>query len=116
MGSFVGQVVDKVIRRIARQADGWFPQFPPNDELAALVERFRGYAREAGRDPSSIGIECGMTIKSTDSPERWVALAERFRDVGATHLRVITAGGGFADPAAHLDAALGWLDAVKQLR
>jgi probable F420-dependent oxidoreductase len=116
MGSYVGQVVEKVIRRIARLADGWFPQFPPNDELAALVERFRGYAWEAGRDPAEIGIECGMTIKSTDSPERWYALAERFRDVGATHLRVITAGGGFTDPAAHLDAALRWLDAVRQVK
>jgi hypothetical protein len=39
-----------------------------------------------------------------------------FRDLGATHLRVITAGGGFESPSVHLAAALRWLGAVGPLR
>jgi probable F420-dependent oxidoreductase len=116
MGSYIGQVVDKVIRRIARLADGWFPQFPPDAELGALLQRFRGYAAEAGRDPESIGIECGVTVRSSDAPDRWVELAEAYRDLGVTHLRVITAGGGFAGPEDHLTAALRWIEAVGDLR
>ncbi len=116
MGSYVGKVVDKVIRRIARLADGWFPQLPPGEELAALVERFRGYVISAGRDPASIGIECGQAVRRTDSPDGWVDKAEAFRDLGATHLRVITAGGGFESPQEHLDAALRWKEAVGHLQ
>jgi len=112
MGSFVGQVVEKVIRRIGRLADGWFPQLSPAD-LAPVAERLRGYAAEAGRDPATIGIECGMAVKAGDDPARWAERAEAYRALGATHLRVMTAGGGFSTPQEHLDAALHWLDAVN---
>jgi probable F420-dependent oxidoreductase len=116
MGSFRGQLVERVLRRVGRLADGWFPQFPPGDELAAAVDRLRGYAAEAGRDPVSIGIECNVAIRNGDDPERWVTRATAFRDLGATHLRVITAGGGFESPSVHLAAALRWLGAVAPLR
>ncbi|HEY1282089.1 MAG TPA: LLM class F420-dependent oxidoreductase [Acidimicrobiales bacterium] len=114
MGSFVGQVVERVIRRIGRLADGWFPQMPPGDELAAVLGRLRGYAVEAGRDPASIGVEGSMPIKRDDDPERWVAKAQAFADLGATHLRVMTAGGGFETPQQHLDAAVRWVEVVRR--
>jgi probable F420-dependent oxidoreductase len=112
MGSFVGRVVEKVIRRIARLADGWFPQMSPA-ELAPVLERLRGYAVEAGRDPMSLGIECGISVKRDDTPDRWVERAEAYRALGATHLRVMTAAGGFTTPKEHLDAALRWIEAVR---
>ena len=114
MGSYVGQVVEKVIRRIGRLADGWFPQMPPGDELAAVLGRLQGYAVEAGRDPASIGVEGSMPIKRDDDPERWVAKAKAFADLGATHLRVMTAGGGFETPQQHLDAVVRWVQAVRR--
>ena len=114
MGSYVGQVVEKVIRRIGRLADGWFPQMPPGDELAAVLARLRAYAAEAGRDPASIGVEGSMPIKRDDDPERWVAKAKAFADLGATHLRVMTAGGGFETPQQHLDAAVRWVEALRR--
>ncbi len=112
MGSFVGQVVEKVIRRIGRLADGWFPQMSP-PELAPVLERLRGYAMEAGRDPSTIGIECAIAIKAGDDPSRWTQRAQEYRDLGATHLRVMTAGAGFSTPQEHLAGALRWIEAVK---
>jgi probable F420-dependent oxidoreductase len=116
MGSFVGQVVEKVVRRVARLADGWLPQLPPGPELAAVLARLQAYAAEAGRDPAAIGIECGISVRRDDDPGRWVELARAYEDLGATHLRVITAGGGFDTPQAHLDAARRWLDALGRLR
>ena len=113
MGSFVGNLVEKVLERTGRLADGWMPQFPPGELLAAALERLRGYASAAGRDPRTVGIECGMRITSADDVQTWVDTATAFRDLGATHLRVSTMGGGFATPAEHLAAWIRWHDAVS---
>ena len=113
MGSFVGKVYESVIQRTARLADGWMPQFPPNAEFAELLERFRSYARDAGRDPAGIGIECVAKVAKGDDPEVWAETAAAFKQLGATHLKVVTAGGGFTRPAEHLDAATRWYELVS---
>lgn len=112
IGSFFGKVYEKVIERAARIADGWMPQFPPGDEFAAVLRRFRGYAQAAGRDPADIGIECVAKVAKSDDPKLWVAQARAFEALGATHLKVMTAGGGFASLAEQLHAMLAWRHAV----
>ena len=112
MGSFVGNLVEKVLERTGRLADGWMPQFPPGDMLADALGRLRSYAADAGRDPAALGIECGMRIRAGDDPQTWVDTATAFRDLGATHLRISTAGGGYSSPAEHLAAWIRWHDAV----
>src|SRR5262244_2812786 len=52
-----GGTDDRALRRLARLGDGWFPQLRPNDKCRAALESIKDYAREAGRDPSAIGIE-----------------------------------------------------------
>ncbi len=115
MGSFVGNIVEKVLARTGRLADGWMPQFPPGEQLAAALERLRGYAAAAGRDPSRLGIECGMRISSDDDPQKWIDTAAAFRDLGATHLRVSSMGGGYPTPGEHLAAWIQWHDAVAPI-
>ncbi len=113
MGSFRGAVVDKVLQRTARMADGWLPQFPPDDEFAGVAERFWGYVSDAGRDRAEVGMDCPITVTPDDDPDSWVRAVERFEALGATHVRVMTAGGGFRTPQEHLDAALRWLEVVS---
>jgi probable F420-dependent oxidoreductase len=108
MGSYRGAVVEKVLERAARTADGWLPQFPPGDEFRAVADRFREYAVAAGRDPSTIGIDCPVPIRVDDDPAQWVRQVEAFRAMGATHVRVMTVDGGYSTPQQHLDAALSW--------
>ena len=112
MGSFVGNIVEKVLERTGRLADGWMPQFPPGEQLAAALERLRGYASAAGRDPATLGIECGMRIGTDDDPQKWIDTAAAFRDLGATHMRVSSMGGGYSTPGEHLAAWIRWHDAV----
>ena len=112
MGSFRGEIVEKVLQRTARLADGWLPQFPADDEFREVAERFWGYVDAAGRDRAELGMDCPITVHRDDSPDRWVAEMERFRALGATHVRVMTAGGGFRSPQEHLDAVLRWKAAV----
>ena len=42
---------EAALRRIARLADGWSPNFPPDTQGQALVARVHQYAREAGPRP-----------------------------------------------------------------
>jgi alkanesulfonate monooxygenase SsuD/methylene tetrahydromethanopterin reductase-like flavin-dependent oxidoreductase (luciferase family) len=111
MGSFFGFVNERVIERIGRMADGWMPQFPP-EELAPILERVRGYAADAGRDPADLGIECGIRAGGDDDPETWIDLALAYRDLGATHLKVLTYGSALSSPQQHLDVMLRWYEAV----
>jgi probable F420-dependent oxidoreductase len=108
MGSFVGAVNEKVIERIGRMADGWMPQFPP-DDLAPVLDRVRGYARDAGRDPADLGIECVMRASPNDDPARWTDLASAYSDLGATHLKVFAGGD---TPAERIALMRQWFDTV----
>lgn len=111
MGSFFGNVVERVLERIGRMADGWMPQFPP-DKLAPVLERVHGYARDAGRDPAELGIECAVRIKADDDPDQWVEQAAAYAALGATHLKVIPAA-GFDTPQARLDGMIRWHGVVS---
>ncbi|MGB2694620.1 MAG: LLM class F420-dependent oxidoreductase [Dehalococcoidia bacterium] len=100
---WMGAMVDKAVERVARTADGWFPQFGPNADGAAAIERFRGYVRDAGRDGSDVGIEGRLSMAGTPEGE-WRESVERWRELGATHLTFNTMTAGLASPRAHMDA------------
>jgi hypothetical protein len=61
----------------------------------------RGWVREAGREPSSFGIE-GRPNAAAGTPDAWRETVEEWRGLGATHLSVTTAGGGLRGPEAHV--------------
>ncbi|GIT45193.1 MAG: hypothetical protein Ct9H300mP11_31290 [Chloroflexota bacterium] len=48
---------DKILKRIARLADGWCPNFEPDTKGKAIIERVNDFAKEYGGDQGSIGIE-----------------------------------------------------------
>ena len=94
---------DQTLRRIARFGDGWFPLLAPDEKCRALIEKLRGYTREAGRDPQSIGIEGRIAI-GQNAPEQWAKTIQAWKELGATHLTVNTMKAGLASPADHIDA------------
>lgn len=75
--------VDTVLKRIAVKADGWMPTFDPDDTGAELVARMHGYAREAGRDPATIGIEA--LLLPLLHPD-WIAHIKAWEKLGATQM------------------------------
>jgi probable F420-dependent oxidoreductase len=108
---WMGAMVDKAVERVARTADGWFPQFGPDADGAAAIERFRGYVRDAGRDLGDVGIEGRLSMARTPEDE-WRATVERWRELGATHLTFNTMMAGLASPQEHIDAIRRFKDAV----
>jgi len=108
-----GGSAEPVIRRIARLGDGWMPLFPPDEKGRALIGKMQSYAREAGRDPGSIGIE-GRVAIADRSPDDWVKDVSAWKSLGATHLSVNTMKAGLSSPSAHIDAIRRFKEAVTE--
>ena len=112
---WLGGMAEAVLKRVGTLADGWFPLFASTGAVKTqampvrqespeeLVERVRGYAREAGRDPAKIGLGCRLTFAG-QTPEDWGRHLELFRKVGATHVAVNTMGAGLQSLDAHVAA------------
>jgi probable F420-dependent oxidoreductase len=94
---------DRALRRLARLGDGWFPLLPPDDSCRAAIEKVNSYAREAGRDPSGIGIEGRITF-GEGSAESWTKAIDAWKKLGATHVSVNTMKAGLSAPAEHINA------------
>ncbi len=99
---WIGGHDERALRRIGRIGDGWFPLRRPN-ETRAMLDRVQGYAREAGRDPASIGVEGRLNIGQVEEA-MWVAEVEAWRELGASHLSVNTMGANLPSPNAHIEA------------
>jgi probable F420-dependent oxidoreductase len=100
---WLGGRAEAVVRRVGRFADGWFPQFPPDQAGEETLNRMRGYAREAGRDPATIGIEARINF-GEGNPDRWLQELEAWQKLGATHLSVNTMRAGLRSPDDHIKA------------
>ena len=99
---WIGAASPPAYRRAGRLADGWFPQVPPNhhlDEARAIVEQA---AVDAGRDPSTLGLE-GRVSWGPGGVDQLVDHAGRWEKAGATHLSVNTMNAGLASIDDHLD-------------
>lgn len=102
---------DVVLRRIARLADGWCPNFLPDGEGRELVTRVRSYAKAAGRDPAGLGLEGRLRVAGK-GPEDWLAEVKAWEALNATHLCVETRRGGLRSVDQHLDAIRRFKDVV----
>jgi len=108
---WIGGSAEAAIRRTARIADGFFPQRPLEGGWPATIERLRGWAEEAGRDPGSIGIEQRIQV-AEGTPDDWRAAAEEWRELGATHLSVATMRGGL-DADGHIRVIAEAIEAIR---
>ena len=94
---------DRVLRRVASLADGWFPQMQPGDDAKFTVERLQTFLSEVGRESSSMGMEPRINLADGD-PEIWQAHANAWQSMGATHVSINTMRAGLNSPQGHIDA------------
>src|SRR5262245_41536325 len=57
---------ERALRRLAKLGDGWFPLLGPDEKCRAAIERIHTLAKEAGRDPRTIGIEGRLSYGNGD--------------------------------------------------
>ena len=110
--SLDAQSVDRVIKRMARLADGWILTGRPTEESGAADRRLLQFARELGRDPSQIGLE-GAINYGDGSAESWREQFGAWQESGATHITLQTRGNGFTSAAQHTDALEKMLSALR---
>ena len=79
-----------VRRRIGRRADGWFVLCSP-DEYQPIADDIATAARDAGRDPTSVGAEAAVAVVGDDAAD-WPARVQRWQDAGLSHLCLRTLG------------------------
>ena len=100
---WIGGTVDVALARAGRLADGWFPQVRPGPELQRAIAVVHGAAVEAGRDPSTIGMEGRVQLAEAGAygvPAR----VQAWRAAGATHVAIGTMGAGLAIVDHHVGA------------
>jgi probable F420-dependent oxidoreductase len=79
---------EPLMRRVARLADGWMPRQiggDPNEDFPGTLSRLHAYAREAGRDPSSIGVNIRISVSPNDA-SAWLKRAEEVNIPGVTEI------------------------------
>lgn len=100
---WIGGYAEATLRRVGQMGDGWFPWREPDETMRAAIGRLHDYARAAGRDPASIGLEAQLNV-GRGTPQEWRAFLDGWRELGATHCCFTTMGNGFTTPGQHLAA------------
>ena len=99
---WVGGQSTPALRPAGRLADGWFPQVPPGPRLDEAKRDVEEGARQAGRDPATIGME-GRASFREGGVDEVVEHVERWRAAGATHLSINTMGAGLGVGDGHVE-------------
>ncbi len=100
---WIGASSEPAFRRAGRIADGWFPMMPPGPALDAARAVVEQAARDAGRDPASLGME-GRVSWTDAGVDKVVDHIGRWRAAGASHVAVNTMNAGLGSVDGHLAA------------
>lgn len=109
---WMGGTTEKALQRIARIADGWFPQERPDEKMEETLKKMRRWISEAGRDPATFGIEARINANS-GRVDAWVHQTEAWQRLGATHISLNTMNAGYTSLDQHLEALRMYAEAVK---
>jgi probable F420-dependent oxidoreductase len=96
-------IVEPVLRRIARIADGWFTHLPANDDGRKGMDAFRRLVQDEGRDPATVPVE-GRLPAANSGLEEWKRGIQAFREMGVTSVELNTMGAGYRGLDEHLEA------------
>jgi alkanesulfonate monooxygenase SsuD/methylene tetrahydromethanopterin reductase-like flavin-dependent oxidoreductase (luciferase family) len=56
------------MKRVAAEANGWFPVGIPHSGIGPLFEGIKGMAKEVGRDPSALDLIVRANVEIHDTP------------------------------------------------
>jgi probable F420-dependent oxidoreductase len=80
---FGSETGERVLRRVARLADGWMSLGDPTPDLP----RLRQYMQEAGRDPGVLMVR-GPLMAGNGGEAAWIAAGKKLQTAGVTHINI----------------------------
>ena len=86
----------------------------PNESSRERLEEIRDHRAAAGPSMDGFAVQAQAQYAGGD-PQRWRTHAERWRELGATHLAVATHNAGPTDADGHLRRVAEYLDAVRDV-
>jgi probable F420-dependent oxidoreductase len=106
---WIGGLAEPVLKRTGRIADGWISATDPGVNATPQVirepwDRVRNYARETGRDPSTLGLHVGA---GGGTPDEIRQRLDEWQAIGATHA---TTG------ARNIPDAKGQIEAIRRFK
>jgi probable F420-dependent oxidoreductase len=108
---WLGGFKDVALRRAAALGDGFIFADGAGDAFE-LATRLRQFLKEAQRSENSFGLHCNML--RAKSPKDVIETALRWRDIGGTHVSVVTMGQNFTTIDQHIDYMKVVADAVRK--
>ena len=94
---------EAAIRRMARIGDGWMPLYPNAEKARSGLDLLERCLAQAGRSRAGFGLEARIPYGKGDEDE-WARLLQGWREVGATHISLVTTDCGLSGPAGHIAA------------
>jgi probable F420-dependent oxidoreductase len=107
---WLGGFADAALRRAATLGDGFIFVDGAGDAFER-ASRMRHFLQEAGRSESGFGLHCNML--QAKNPKDVIETASRWRDIGGTHVSVVTMGQNFTTVDQHIDYMKWVADAVR---
>ncbi len=112
---WMGGISDNVLERIGKLADGWYlPGGTDPKTVTPMIEKVKKHARDSGRDPDEIMIECSISI-ADGTPDDWRQRVLERRDFGVTHLSINTMNGGLSSAESHIKRIEEFMEVWKSL-
>lgn len=103
-----------LLDRCARLGDGWMPLGSPNDKSAERIAEMRRVREASGRAWDGFEIRSQAQYAGGD-PERWRSHAQKWQQLGATHLAIATHNAGPTDVDGHLARMAEYREAITEL-
>jgi alkanesulfonate monooxygenase SsuD/methylene tetrahydromethanopterin reductase-like flavin-dependent oxidoreductase (luciferase family) len=67
---FMAAFTPPALKRVAQEADGWFPVGIPISGLAQMFQGIKGMTRDAGRDPATLELIVRANLEISDATLR----------------------------------------------
>ena len=101
----------QLIERCADLGDGWIPLMGPNEAARKTLAAIKEKRKSKGLDWDNFGVQAQAQYAGGDA-ERWKKHAEKWHDLGASHLAIATHNATPTNVDGHLNRIKEYLNAV----
>jgi probable F420-dependent oxidoreductase len=107
-----GGAAPALLKRCARLGDGWIPVMGPNIAAANAIQTLKALRTEQELPWDGFSIQAQAQFSGGD-PERWVNHANKWQELGATHIAIATHNAGETDVDGFLNRVERYMSAIQ---